>query len=58
MLYIKSIHLLIKEAAFPVKAIKRTRGFEAQSPTFNKIFSAHKANARIKVDFPVPTNIW
>ena len=58
MLYIKLIHLLINEAAFPVKAIKRTRGLEAQSPAFNKIFSAHKEIAPIKVDFPVPKNIW
>ena len=58
MLYIKSVHLLINEAAFPVKAIRSTRGFEAQSPAFNKIFSAHKEIAPIKVDFPVPTNMW
>ena len=54
----KSIHLLINEAAFPVKAIRRTRGFVAQSPTFKKIFSAHKDIARIKVDFPVPKDMW
>ena len=57
MLRIKSIHLLINEAAFPVNAMRRTRGFEAQSPTFNKIFSAHKEIALIRVDFPVPKNI-
>ena len=54
---ITEIILPIKDAAFPVKAITNTLGFNDSSSSFKRMLSAHLLIASIVMDFPTPIDL-